>query len=271
MRLERFTEADLDGAHGLTQALRWPHRREDWAAMLALGRGFVVRDDRGFAGTALWFPCGADHATLGMVIVADDRQGRGIGKALMAAVLEEIADRAILLNATTAGAPLYRALGFAEDGEVAQYQGVFGGIPVAVAGVRGAKPTDWAAMIALDAASFGAERTATIAAVLAAGRAVVIAREGGIAGFAICRPFGRGVVIGPIVAESEADAAAMVGHLGTPGAFVRIDVVGPAPELVDRLIAAGLSCVDRVTPMRRGAWKATGAARRYSLISQARG
>ncbi len=270
MRLSRFTEADLDGAHGLTQALRWPHRREDWETMLTLGHGFVARDEAGLAGTALWFPCGEGHATLGMVIVAGDRQGRGIGKALMAAVLEEIGDRAILLNATTEGAPLYRALGFIGDGEVVQYQGAFIPIAATAPGLRDATPADWPSIAALDAAAFGARRAA-MDAVLAAGRAVVIARDGGIAGFAVCRPFGRGVVIGPIVAETEADAVAMVGALGEPGAFVRIDVVGEATTLVDYLARAGLSGVDRVTPMRRGDWTARALVRRFSLISQALG
>ena len=167
-----------------------------------------------------------------MVIVAPDRQGHGIGKALMADLLREIGNRAILLNATTAGAPLYTAL---------------------------------------DAAAFGAPREAALREVLAAGRAMVIERAGAVAGFAASRPFGRGVVNGPVVARDEADACALVTALATPGEFVRVDVVGEAPSLVRMLTAAGLSCVDRVTPLRRGAWPKPGAARRFSLISQALG
>ena len=34
--------ADLAQAHALTQALRWPHRQEDWALALAMGQGWAI-------------------------------------------------------------------------------------------------------------------------------------------------------------------------------------------------------------------------------------
>lgn len=50
----RMTEADLAPAHGLSQAVRWAHRREDWQFMLG-------------AGTALCWKYGNAHAALGMI------------------------------------------------------------------------------------------------------------------------------------------------------------------------------------------------------------
>lgn len=268
MRLRRFEPEDVAHGHGFTQALRWPHRAEDWAHMQRLGQGFVAEDEAGVAGTALWWACGERHATLGGVIVANDRQGQGVGRLLMDAILDDIGDRAILLVATDAGAPLYRKLGFADAAPVAQYHGTWTALARPHPAIRPATPADHASIRALDAATFGADRAAILAPFLAEGTAVMLEGQGG---FALRRPFGRGSVIGPIVAPDEDSAIALATALAEPGAFIRIDITGDAPRLAATLEAAGLACVDRIREMRRGAWSTDQGARRFSLISQAYG
>jgi hypothetical protein len=49
----RMTESDLAGAHVLSQAVRWPHRLEDWQFVLRLGIGFVAVEGDTVVGTAL--------------------------------------------------------------------------------------------------------------------------------------------------------------------------------------------------------------------------
>jgi hypothetical protein len=82
----------------------------------------------------------------------------------------------------------------------------------------------------------------------------VIERGGRIVAYACARRWGRGVVIGPVVARDAADAKALVAELAAEhvGAFIRIDVT-QACALSPWLDEIGLPCVDRVVSMVRGA------------------
>ena len=99
----------------------------------------------------------------------------------------------------------------------------------------------------------------------------MVESDGAIVGFAIARAFGRGRVIGPLVAGDEADAIALAAAAATPG-FLRMDIPAEATQLAQWLGAAGLPVVDTVTTMVRGEWPATStASRRFALTSQALG
>src|SRR5260370_2077233 len=55
---------------------------------------------------------GRDAGTIGMMLVAPERQGRGIGRALMTALIAELEPRALMLNATAGGRGLFKKRGF---------------------------------------------------------------------------------------------------------------------------------------------------------------
>ena len=107
-------------------------RREDWEFALNLGAGVGAEDDGGLLGTALHWKFGADHGSLGMVIVAPEQQGRGIGRDLMTRTMDALGTRTTFLNATRAGLPLYEKFGFKAAGSIHQHQGTGGAHPPAV-------------------------------------------------------------------------------------------------------------------------------------------
>jgi hypothetical protein len=74
--LEALTPAHLDGAVALSRAEGWPHRPEDWALILGLGRGIAALDGDRVIGTAMATPYGP-AGTVGMIVVARDWRGRG--------------------------------------------------------------------------------------------------------------------------------------------------------------------------------------------------
>lgn len=67
------------------------------------------------------------------------------------------------------------------------------------------------------------------------------------------RTFGRGLCLGPVIAQNSDQAQHLIGRLlaRVPGAFVRIDIPDDT-GLVDWLQSAGLSQVDCTVSMSNG-------------------
>lgn len=275
MRFRAMSEADLPAAHGLSAGLGWPHRPEDWRVFHDIGRGTVAEDAQGrVRASGLWWPFGDGLATIGMVIVEPGLQGRGLGRRLMETLVAEAGGRAIGLTATPAGRPLYESLGFRVTGANGQHHGIARArAGAADAGIRAAEAGDWPAMAELDAEATGADRGALLGALRRAGTATVLERGGRIRGYAACRPFGRGRVVGPIVCADDAEAVALARpHLEAhDGTFLRVDTPRREGPFVAFLEAAGLANVDRSVVMTRGHRAAPGAVSVLALAAQALG
>ena len=259
VRFRPLTAGDLPAAHELSVAVKWPHRREDWEFALNLGTGVGAEDHGTLLGTALHWKFGADHASLGMVIVAPEQQGRGIGRDLMTRTLDALGERTTFLNATPAGQPLYEKFGFKAIGSIHQHQGTGGAHPPAVQLAPGERirplgARDPGRLSALLNRAAGYDRTQVLGALLNVAEGVVLDRDGEPVGFALMRRFGRGHVIGPLVAPHIEGAQALISHLvgSNEGKFVRIDVDGNS-GLSDWLDGLGLQQVDAVVTMVRGA------------------
>src|SRR5689334_20720379 len=235
--LRPMQAGDVAAMHGLAQQMSWPHRLEDCAQLFALGAGIVAIDGTGSTiGVGLRWSFG-DVGTIGLVLVAPERQGRGIGRTLMKALIDDSGSRALMLNATAEGLPLYEKLGFVSTGLVRQHQGrlVERALrpPAHHVALRRAGPTDRAALCALDAAAFGADRSSLVAELLASGTAWLVERSGQAAGFAVLRRFGRGAIIGPIAAADEDDAIALAAAAAeaAPAGVLRVDIPAEAQHL----------------------------------------
>ncbi|WP_199258096.1 GNAT family N-acetyltransferase, partial [Paracoccus binzhouensis] len=154
--LAGFTAAHLPQALALSRQAGWPHRPEDWALNLSVSRGVVALDGDRVVGTALCSAFGA-VATLNMIIVDASMRGRGLGRALMQAVIALAGEREMRLVATAAGLPLYERLGFRATGRIAQHQGIAldaaPGLPVATG-----TPADLDRLAAADRAASGMAR-----------------------------------------------------------------------------------------------------------------
>lgn len=249
----------LPDATRQSAALGWPYREADWRFAFDLGSGFAAEVDGRLVATAMWWPYGETHASVGMIIVDPRMQGRGLGRALMQRLLDAARNRTVILNATQEGLPLYTQLGFVARGQVFQHQGVLSAetiLAAAPAGVRLMQAADVERVRRLDLAATGMDRTALLDALFAAGTTMVIDRGTGVAAYACAREFGHGVVIGPVVASgahSAADAMDLITALAgrSRSRFLRIDVTdggGLSAWLTD----LGLPCVGHAVPMVRG-------------------
>ncbi|SFE13956.1 GNAT family N-acetyltransferase [Paracidovorax konjaci] len=276
-----MTEADLPQAHALSAELRWPHRPSDWAQMFAHAQGIVAERDGQVVATAQRWLWGERHATIGLVIVSPACQGRRIGHRLMSTLLEGLEGRTVLLHATAEGRGLYERLGFVRTGEVRQHQGTALPTPLIALQpgwrLRPAGANEAPALRRLDAEARGMPRDALIDDLLDAAQdcVVLVDEDATPRGFAMLRRFGRGHLIGPVVAPDTESAKALIAHLAglNAGHFTRIDIDWDS-GIAEWLESIGLLRVDAPTTMVRGAPLAQpgdGGARLVAIATQAIG
>lgn len=273
--LARFTSAQLQQALGLSSELGWPYRLEDWAFAQELGKGWVLEQDGKLIGTAMRWQYGHAFSTLGMIIVANAAQGYGYGARLFDALLNDAGTQNLLLNSTREGLALYGRRGFLPIGEVHQHQGVptRGSTSPALGWVRAAEVSELPVIDKLDSETVGMPRGRLLQSLAQAGRLSVIVSNGVVTGYAACRRFGRGHVIGPVVAADVTHAQVLIEDAiaRLPDTFIRVDI--PASSgLGSWLETRALKHVDTVTAMVRGTPpQPSGKARLYALCSQSLG
>ncbi|BFM51155.1 GNAT family N-acetyltransferase [Marinomonas sp. THO17] len=279
LTIRDMTHEDVDKLHELSITVHWPHRPHDWQMLLSLGKGVVGCDPIGrIVASGMWFPIAEKFATIGMVITSPRLQMLGGGRWIMKHVMAQCAEHNIILNATKAGHRLYQSLGFHDVAKVSQHQGIATSISPSLFPVEGnirlLESPHIADIIALDGQAFGTVREQVMQTLLANSTGSVLMRNDKVAGFALCRKFGRGHVIGPVVAATPQDAIALVTpHVNDhAGQFLRLDTCHQDAFFKDFLSICGLPEFDQVTTMKNSAFDMTKTdLQSFALASQALG
>ena len=222
-RYAPLTEVDAPAAEALSAEAGWNQTAADWRLLIglraALGcfAGGGDGGDRRLVGSALLVPYGGRLAWLAMVLVTAGHRRRGVATRLVAECLAR-ADRdglTVGLDATPAGREVYRRLGFRDGFGLHRLAAdAPAPAPVGAAGVsiRPMRPADLAAVAALDALAFGADRTPVLAYLHAArpDRAVVAEADGGrLRGHAFVRHGRLAHHLGPLAADDPEIATAL--------------------------------------------------------------
>src|SRR5215212_9558225 len=107
--------AELSEAEALVREAGWNQVAADWEIFRALGTVHAARVDMRVVATAATLPYGP-FAWISMVLVAGELRRRNLGTQLLKHCIDALRnqDRVPVLDATPAGRPLYRALGFQE-------------------------------------------------------------------------------------------------------------------------------------------------------------
>lgn len=277
MTLEIITmqETHLDQAYLLTQKLKWPHRRKDWQQAWQSGEGVVAEQEGTVLGTAICWRWGGDYASTGLIIVAEEAQGKGTGTRLMQTILDKLQGMNVRLHATEMGRGLYEKLGFVASGRVWQHQTpelrqITPVQPGKKQRLRQASAGDSTRLVELDLRAHGQYRTTLINNLLQhAQHNLLLEEEGIVQGFASLRYFGHGYIIGPVICKDLSAAKVLVSAflVNLQGQFVRMDT--PESGLSAWLAACGLHEVDGPVAMIRGtSWQPAGMLT-FGLMTQA--
>lgn len=226
--LDALTQDDVAGGLALSDAAGWNQTADDWTAFIASGHALGVRDAGGrLVATAATLRYGA-QAWISMVLVAAAERHRGLASALMDRCVADLRADGVrpVLDATSAGAAVYRRIGFVDGFGFRRWQST-GKIDLRADHTDHTEPVDPArrdhrdAIARLDRASSGLERRFLLDAFLARPRTRAwLAADG--AGFVIAREGRRAWQVGPLVAVDDARAIALLA-----AAF---DTLSPGPR-----------------------------------------
>lgn len=213
----------------------WNQNVADWRFMLGAGRGFgCTAPDGTWQASSLILPLGQKLAWISMVLVTKDRRRGGVGTGLLKRCIEEVrsADAVAGLDATEQGRPIYLLLGFRDLYRIARWHfddAKAGAVtPPAGVTIRPVTPADLPRLAVYDRPLTGMERPSILMhlALRQPGRAWLAEDVGGkIIGFVLGREGRVATSLGPVVADREAIALALISQaaVSAPGPFI-IDV-----------------------------------------------
>jgi ribosomal protein S18 acetylase RimI-like enzyme len=274
-----LSSSELEDAGALVREANWNQLAADWRVFLDLGRVYAAHTDAGrIVATTATLPFGGRFAWISMVLVAGDYRRRGLATRLMRRAMDDLAAAGLVavLDATPDGRAVYRALGFQDSWGfhrlVLRERRAAGDPPSAAASVtiRPIADADWPALCAYDAAAFGADRGAVLARLrgrLPAAE-LVAERNGRIAGFLLGRDGRVAVQAGPLIAEDDAVACALLARaLDALAAPVFVDLADAKAEVRRWLETRGFSAVRPLTRMLYGrSQRYDDAARTFAVV-----
>jgi GNAT acetyltransferase-like protein/acetyltransferase (GNAT) family protein len=213
-------ESDLSAALALSQEAGWNQVAADWRIFLELGRAIVLtREDGRLIASAATLPHGHEFGWISMVLVTAWERRKGLARWLLRRCMDDLIAHKLVpvLDATPAGRMVYVGLGFQDCWTMRRLvartvgptsRSVLNGD----ASIRSIRNADWPAIMALDRDVFGADRSSLLRRL--AGRlpasALVAERGGRIAGYLLGRDGRSMSQLGPLAAENEQVAIALL-------------------------------------------------------------
>jgi GNAT superfamily N-acetyltransferase len=216
----RLRADELGDAEALVREVGWNQIAADWQIFLDLGTVYAVRTSGGrVVATAATLPHDR-FAWISMVLVTQEFRRRGLASRLMRRCIDDLvkAGRVPVLDATPDGRQVYRNLGFEDTWSFHRFtlrerrpspssEPRSGDIAIGPIG-----DAVWSRLRDYDAAAFGADRGALLARLR--GRLPVAdlcaERDGKLVGFLLGRDGRTCGQLGPLVADDDAAARALL-------------------------------------------------------------
>lgn len=270
LEIEDLSAVDIPDNVALSRSVGWKDAESDWRVLHAAGQVRGVRRAGRLVAQGVLGDYG-NCATLAKMVVSGELQRQGLGARLLDGFLAQADARAIPVGlcATDLGRPLYESRGFQVCGELMILFGT-ARVPTSAGGAV-AELLDAERAVELDARFSGCDRSRMLRARFhEADVALQLADE---AGFALASVQGEHGLLGPVLAETEQGARALLlGLLARAAGAARIDVPLQHVALRRWLVELGLVEVSQRVEMVRGAGSAPWQVpQRFALASQAWG
>jgi GNAT superfamily N-acetyltransferase len=273
-----LSRSELDDVGALVREANWNQLAADWSIFIDRGRVYAVHAPAGrIVATTATLPYGR-FAWISMVLVTDSYRRRGLATMLMRRAMADLAQSELVpvLDATPEGRTVYRALGFEDSWgfhRLRRRERISptepSPVPKAIS-VRPIADQDWPALCCYDAAAFGADRAGVLSGLRSRLPAaeLIAERHGRIAGFLLGRDGRLAAQVGPLIAEDDAVAQALLAHaLATLDTAVFIDLADAKTPLRGWLEARGFAAVRPFTRMICGrSQRYDDAQRTYAVI-----
>ncbi len=197
----------------------------------------------------------ADYAFLGLYIVRPTYRGRGIGYGLWKHSMGHAGNRTVGLDGVEEQQQNYARSGFVHAGGTTRFTGRIRGAPDPA--IRTTPPDAAADLVLREAAVSGVAKFAYLSAWFAdtpTRTTYIIESEAGLGGFMTLRGCQTGAKIGPLYADSSANARRLIRHAAylTQGPVI-VDVPESAQELRRVCEDLGLEAGFKTARMYRGA------------------
>jgi len=274
-----LSPSELSDLSALVTEANWNQLAADWRVFIEYGRLHVAHTAAGrIVATTAALSYGGRFAWISMVLVGGEYRRRGVATALLRQAMDELATARLtpVLDATPDGSAVYRRLGFEDSWGFhrlirrERQRAPATPRPQATCVVRPISDADWRKVLAYDAAAFGAERGAVLAGLrgrLPAAE-LMAERDGNVAGFLLGRDGRLAQHIGPLIAEDEAVACALLERaLAALEGPVFIDLADAKTQVHSFLDASGFNAVRPFTRMLyRTSCRFDDAARTFAVV-----
>jgi GNAT superfamily N-acetyltransferase len=219
LRPVRLDESHIGGCLALSAEAGWNQVDDDWRFMLRSGEGFGFLDDAGAlvaSGLTVEFP---RYAWISMILVTPRWRRRGLATQLMERCVRTLTARDLVpaLDASPEGRHVYLKIGFRDAGTSTRLVGAISGEPApGGANVTLMSEADLPEVAAYDQRSSGTDRAVLLAHLRdrLPGAAFVLRRGGQLIGYVLARNGRRSAQIGPLVADEEDSAIALLHAAG---------------------------------------------------------
>jgi hypothetical protein len=246
--------------------------------MLATGSAFGIKDAEGrWIASALALPLGPQVSWIGMVLVTRPERGKGHGTRLLRRCITtaEATGRALGLDATEFGRPVYLPLGFRDVYAISRWS-VPGALdmqapaPLGIS-IRPVYAHELAQISDYDRRCSGLQRRAALDDLLARAPHVAHVAEhadGSIAGYSLGRDGHRATHVGPVMAEDQGIGLALVSRaLASVRGPAILDVPDRQGDIKRWLQSQGASAPRGFMRMLRGSAPAVEDCSRVTAIA----